>query len=284
MRKIKLVTELTRWRDYYGMVLIITFIGIFVAQPQDLIKIIIVTFANLTSCAFAFMINDIEDADDDTLDLSKKRRNPVSSGKLKRENAYLLSVITALISIIFYSFLGMKIAILGITGIILGFAYSYKKIRLKSKPFADFISHGIFLGLIFFITAILISENTIDWYLIIFPGMGIFTLSAISDINNEIRDYHVDRIAGLKNTANMINLLKLKRIFYVISSVLGVLFYYYFIVKSSNLTKILLIGIIEIFGIVYALNWNKFKTNYFKYSYKQLFLASIGFTLLLNRI
>src|SRR5690606_41448835 len=50
-------------------------------HPLDL-RLVAVTAANILAVAYAFMINDIEDAPDDALDPARAAKNPITSGRL----------------------------------------------------------------------------------------------------------------------------------------------------------------------------------------------------------
>ncbi|NJO84468.1 MAG: hypothetical protein HC828_17980, partial [Blastochloris sp.] len=64
--------QLTRWKEYVPFVIPLTILGALLAsRPYDTAldwRLAVVTLANILAVAYAFMINDIEDAPDDARD------------------------------------------------------------------------------------------------------------------------------------------------------------------------------------------------------------------------
>ncbi|HLD11926.1 MAG TPA: UbiA family prenyltransferase [Patescibacteria group bacterium] len=282
MKTVKPLITLTRWKEYYGKVIFITLLGTFLVPALPFWKILLLLSANLLSGAFTFMINDVEDAEDDALDAKKQKRNPISAKRMSKRTAMIATFAVGLTSLMFYSFLNLRVFIYGSVGLLLGFLYSYKRIRLKSKPVIDLTSHGIFLALVYFLTAISSGDTLPSIYHILWLGIPIYFLSVLGDISNEIRDYTVDRKAGLQNTASFINLQYFHHLltyggFMLIASV-----FVYMIVYTSMTTKAILgIGALVI-AVHYYLKWYRKRKALSYYPYSQEVLTLMGFLLFLN--
>lgn len=198
------VFQLSRIWEYYGSVVFVTCLGLALSQVESPSQIAAALLANFLAVAFSFMFNDIEDADDDALDLHKVKRNPVAASLMKPKTAYFICILTVASSVALYSFLGLLPLTFGVVSLILSFCYSWKPIRLKSKPVIDVVAHGLQLGTMQFLAAVSIKSAPL--YLVAWLSILIFVLSAIADINNEVRDYQTDQAAGLHNTLSIIDL------------------------------------------------------------------------------
>ena len=82
--QIKGLIRLTRWKEYVPFVIPLTILGaLLAARPNNILldwRLIVVTAANILAVAYAFMINDIEDAPDDARDPDRAARNPINDG------------------------------------------------------------------------------------------------------------------------------------------------------------------------------------------------------------
>ena len=104
----------------------------------NLFKLTLLIFANIFAVAFAFVINELEDAEDD-------------GKKINITLARNLSIITFIISFLLYLLLGKLTFIFGFSILVLGFLYSWKKVRLKGYPIVDILSHCLMLGGLIFL-------------------------------------------------------------------------------------------------------------------------------------
>lgn len=198
------VFQLSRAWEYYGSIVFVTCVGLALSNVERPSLIFVALIANLLAVAFSFMFNDIEDAEDDILDPHKAKRNPITASLIKPKAAYVVCLLTAAVSIILYAFLGLLPFIFGLASIILSFCYSWKPVRLKSKPIIDVLAHGLQLGTLQFLSAA--SIKLLPLFSAAWLSFLIFALSAIADINNEVRDYKTDQAVGLRNTLSIINL------------------------------------------------------------------------------
>jgi 4-hydroxybenzoate polyprenyltransferase len=198
---IKALLRLARYKEYTFFVTITTLLGVAAAYGQISWKFVIVWFANWLAVAFAFMINDVEDAPDDALNPLKINRNPVSAGDLSPRTASQASWGVALISALLYLLLGFWPAVLGLISLALGYLYSWRVIRFKNMPFIDLASHCMMLAGLQFLPALLAfnPHPDLNW---IFPFVFIVSISLYGELFNELRDLEGDLAAGLNHTAS----------------------------------------------------------------------------------
>ncbi|MBW7954086.1 UbiA prenyltransferase family protein, partial [Candidatus Dojkabacteria bacterium] len=208
MRILKGAIRLSRYKEVLGTVFVLSFFGVLLAQHNtevlnyQLIPIIIL--ANLGATTFAFMINDVEDAEDDARDPKKAKRNPISAGLLSHFEGTTISMLMFIVSLILFALLGELVFLVGASMLIIGFLYSWRRIRLKGLPFIDMISHGYFLGgAALLVSYLAFAQLSIE---ILLAFLGVFLVSLGGDMFNEIRDYESDKKAKLKNTVSVLGL------------------------------------------------------------------------------
>ena len=145
-RRIDGTIQLSRYREFLWFVLITTLLGVVSAGGEFGLRMITVLIANWMAVAFMFMINDVEDAPDDALCPQKAARNPITAGMLSHRGGWWVSIAVALLSGFLYLLLGFGPALWGWIGLLLGYLYSWKRIRLKNFPVVDVLSHGMMLA------------------------------------------------------------------------------------------------------------------------------------------
>lgn len=197
------VWRLTRFPEYVSFVIISTLLGAAAGQGTFGWPLIIVLFANLLAVGFAFMINDVEDAPDDALTSEKAHRNPIAAGDLSPRSGRLLSFLAAVVAAGLYASLGLGPFIAGLASLVLAYLYSWRTIRLKAIPVADLISHAAMLAGLQFAAAYLVFEGDASWQWL-FPLTMVVSISLYGQLFNELRDYEVDRQAGVTHTASLI--------------------------------------------------------------------------------
>ena len=94
---------------------------------------------------------------------------------------------------------GLKIFLFCLAGTLIVFSYSAPPFRIKSRPWLDLISHGLFAGVFFVVLPFLVFnvQMTLFHYLITF---SIFYLSVTLELRNHLEDYETDKNAGLRTT------------------------------------------------------------------------------------
>jgi 4-hydroxybenzoate polyprenyltransferase len=165
-------------------------------------RLFAVLVANLAAMAYAFMINDIEDAEDDAHEAARGSRNPITTGEVTRQQGWMAAVLMVVVALVGYWLGGINAFVTGVVILVLAHLYSWKPIRLKALPLVDILSHASFLAMLLFLAAFFIYSTDIGeiWIL----AIGTFLISAYGQLWNQVRDYEADRAAGLKNTASVL--------------------------------------------------------------------------------
>ncbi|OGC51520.1 hypothetical protein A2W32_04545 [candidate division WWE3 bacterium RBG_16_37_10] len=289
-QNIKAVIDLTRIFEYYGSCILLTLFGVFVAGISEtsginhIVKPLLAVIANLMSFAFAFMINDIEDAEDDAMDAVKVKRNPVSAKRISKNTAYLITAITAVLCLTIYASINLYAFLFGATSLILGFIYSWKKVRLKSYPVVDVISHALFLAALGFFVGVSTNVFTSNFRYIALAGVSLFVFSIFEDLRNELRDYEVDSLSNLKNTVQVLKLKRYEKVLLYASIAPLILTAFYLLTQTTALSKLLILP-----GIIFVLTHYKFfykskNKNLFNYPLTQFALVYIGLVLFLQAL
>jgi 4-hydroxybenzoate polyprenyltransferase len=194
---------LTRYKEYPFFVTITSLLAAAAAHGTLGWKLIGVLSANLLAVAFAFMINDVEDAPDDALDPAKVGRNPVSAADISARTGRLASFGVALAAGLVYAFLGLWPFITGLSCLVIAYLYSWRRVRLKSMPFADLASHCLILAGLQYLAAYF-SFAPAPFSRWVYPFIFVVAFSLYGELFNELRDLKGDQEAGITHTANLI--------------------------------------------------------------------------------
>lgn len=208
---LKGIIKLTRFDEYIWFVIVTTCLGAAAGGGAFGWPWIIALLANWTAVAFAFMINDVEDADDDAMNPAKINRNPISCRMISPRVGYVASYATALISAAFYALLGPIPFIIGVISLLVGFLYSWRRVRIKSMPFVDLLVHCMMLAGFQFLPAYFAYTSTLNsnfWW----PFLAITFISMYGELFNELRDLEGDLKAGVKHTASVLGERNSKRL------------------------------------------------------------------------
>jgi 4-hydroxybenzoate polyprenyltransferase len=195
--------RLTRVREYLCFVAITTLLGAAVGHGSFSWPLILVVVANWFAVGFAFMINDVEDAPDDALNPAKVKRNPVSAGDLSARSGRALSFGGAVIAAGLYALLGLWPFVLGVTCLVISYLYSWQRVRLKTIPIADLISHALMLAALQFLTGYFTFGRSPTWRWV-FPLTFLVAISLYGQLFNELRDFEGDLKADVRHTASLI--------------------------------------------------------------------------------
>jgi len=200
---LKGIIKLTRFDEYVWFVIVTTLLGAAAGGGSFGWQLIVVLLANWLAVAFAFMINDVEDAADDALNPAKIKRNPISCQMISPRVGYIASYVTAILSAVCYALLGTLPFVIGVISLIVGFLYSWRRVRIKSMPFIDLIIHCMMLAGFQFLPAyfaytLVINSNF--WW----PFLAIISISMYGELFNELRDLEGDLQAGVKHTASVL--------------------------------------------------------------------------------
>jgi len=195
--------RLARCTEYFCFVIITTLLGAAASNGVFGWQLAGVLVANWLAVAFAFMINDVEDAPDDALTPHKLKRNPVSCADLTPRSAKIASFIVAALATLTYALLGFWPFVIGAICLLLGFLYSWRPVRFKNKPFLDLASHGLMLaGLQFLAAYFTFQPSPLNRW--IYPFLFIVAISLYGELFNELRDLEGDAKAGLTHTASLL--------------------------------------------------------------------------------
>ena len=245
-RTITGLIRLTRYRDYVAQTIITTLMGFLAYKVhldlQQIPRMLLVLLANLLCVAFAFMINDVEDAPDDAYDKSKAARNPVTAGLLSPSSAYTFSIIVAISSAVTFYFLGPVTFWLGITSLVLAGLYSWRLLRLKSIPVIDLISHGLMLaGLQLLCAYFAINPYAgfdANW---IAPFLFVVCISIRGQLFNQIRDFECDQKAGLKHTTSLVGIRTANILMSALLIIAGIMLIYSLIIQIIPIWLVLIV-------------------------------------------
>jgi len=197
--RVKATLALMRLQEITLFVLVTTLLGADVGGARPGARLVIVTVANLLAVAFAFMLNDVEDAPDDALTPAKAARNPVAAGRLSPRAGYIASFAVAIAGLGLYATLGMWPLLLGGLCLGLGVLYSWRKVRLKAIPIADLLSHASMLAALQFLCAY--TAFRLGGWAWLVPCLFAAAVSLYGQLFNQLRDLDGDRQAGIKHTA-----------------------------------------------------------------------------------
>lgn len=278
--KVKAFRKLTRIEDYYGSSIVIVALGVLTNPTLNFIDRGLLLISILAFNCFVYAVNDIEDAEDDAHDPKKILRNPVSAGLLTKKSAYFTANILALISFIIFIYFGLWTTIIGLVALLTGFLYSYKRIRLKSVPILDIISHALFLGSFQVLTVSLAHRNP--------PNLSVYALtiliflySAFGDINNEIRDFEVDKKTKINNTAQLLNLKRTESFIHFLSIILVFAMIIFIIFTASLYSIFVIFGFALVFGLYYMVKFLRHRKRGFYDQFAQTIATCTGLILLL---
>jgi 4-hydroxybenzoate polyprenyltransferase len=195
--------RLTRWQEYIPFVIPLTIVGaLLAARPQESSldwRLIVVTLANVLAVAYAFMINDIEDAPDDARDPDRAARNPISMGEIGVRVGYAACRVVAVATLALYALGGFWVFVIGLATLLLSHLYSWRPVRLKAWPVTDIVSHSLMLSGLLLLAGYFIYHDQpgIVW----FVAAAVTLVSVYGQLYNQLRDYDMDKAAGLYNTA-----------------------------------------------------------------------------------
>jgi 4-hydroxybenzoate polyprenyltransferase len=261
MYNIENFVRLTRINEYFK-VLLLLFPLIFIISPQNLLSFVTIEIflSNLLLTAFTYTFNDVEDAEDDYFDANKRKRNPVTSQELTKNQGYFFSFILLATGLLLLYLISPLIFVVGIIFSFIGFIYSWKPIRLKSIPIIDLFSHVLFLGALQFLTTYM-TYRTIELLIIPFL-MIIIPFSLINQLMGELNDFKVDKETKNINTIQKFERINMRKIIIFCGMVMFIGFSTIFFTdllenRLVNLPITLLIGSMAFYRLRFFLNDTK---------------------------
>ena len=270
--KIKAIYALTRFNEYWDFNLTLCLLALAITGKSWDLLFLVIVLANLFSLAFAFMINDIEDSEEDATDLKKFLRNPIANKTISKREGYLYTNIVMFASIFSYLYIALKSGnilpfIFGSLILIIDFFYSYRKFRLKKYPVLDLVTHsymlagGQFLVTYFAYQGILTPIALAGLLIVVFVSM-------YGELENELKDYAIDYRTGIFTSAVSFgkNLSKTLQLLFMGIVMLSII--YIIIVTSISINSILVILVIFLASFLYPIfrylifkNINNWKTD-----------------------
>jgi len=201
-RTLVAVLHLTRYQQNWLFALVLTVLGVVTAGAPPGAAAVLVLAANWCAIAFAFMVNNIADAQDDCGTAEKCCANPVSLQTLSPTAAGCAAGMMAAISLGLYAMVGARATLAGLGCILLGVVYSWRRVRVKSIAVLDVVSHALMLGVLPYWAAVWAcapQARPAGWLALL---IGI--TSAYGQLYNQVRDIDDDRRAGLRTSAMLL--------------------------------------------------------------------------------
>lgn len=216
-RTIRGLLRLTRWREFVSFVVPLTVLGALLAARNSDIqldwRLPAIVFANIMAVAYAFMINDIEDAPDDARDPDRAARNPVATGEIGRDLGYAACRTLALCTLVLYAMGGLQVFLIGLLTLLLSHCYSWRPVRLKAWPVTDVVSHSLMLSGLLLLAGYFLYDAHPGLVWLVALAATLF--SVYGQLYNQLRDLEMDRQAGLHNTAIMLGAVNARRAMYL---------------------------------------------------------------------
>ena len=204
--KFAALLRLTRWREHLPFTIPLTIVGgLLAVEPVAASvdwRLMAVLAGNALAMSFAFMINDIEDAPDDALDLAKRAHNVISSGLLSRREGQLGTAAAGILAFLLFAMAGAFTLLLGAIMLVLCYLYSAHPFRFKARPLTDVVSHALMLSGLIIATGYFAYGREPGAVWLVIAAASLF--SAYGQFYNQAVDFAVDQQAGLNNTAALL--------------------------------------------------------------------------------
>jgi 4-hydroxybenzoate polyprenyltransferase len=200
------VLRLTRWREYVPFVIPLTVFGAILGATDKQValdwRLLLTMIANTLAVAYAFMINDIEDAPDDAREAHRAAKNAITNGELTPRQGWAATLLVGGITFVLYAMVGVWPFVIGVLTMALSHCYSWKPIRLKAWPVTDIMSHSLMLSGLLLLAGFFAYSSTPG--LVWLVALAATLISVYGQLYNQLRDLDMDKAAGLKNTAIMV--------------------------------------------------------------------------------
>lgn len=209
--------RLSRWKEHTLFTIPLTLLGALMAvenRPGIALdgRLLVVTVANVLAMTVAFMVNDVEDAPDDARDPARAFRNPVATGEIRPREGWLVALVLSAIALALYAWTGAGAFWIGALTLALSILYSWRAVRLKARPVVDILSHVLMLSALLFLAGYFAYDRAPGAIWLV--ALGAALASAYGQLYNQVRDYDVDRAAGLRNTASLVGEAGARRLMY----------------------------------------------------------------------
>jgi 4-hydroxybenzoate polyprenyltransferase len=255
------------WRGYFSLIVF----GFVVAKGFlfPILEILLFFGISVLLLAFGFSVNNFFDVKED------REKGEKTNLLIQNKKNFLFSTLPGILALFLASYFGLKIFLFVLAASLIGFFYSAPPLRMKSKPFLDLISHGLFAGALLFIFPLLIFSPKMSLFHYL-TAFSIFYLSAMLEIRNHLEDYQSDLRAGLKTTVcslgyeNSVNFLKYLAFFYPLT-----LFPSFFLISQEFLFFFLILTIFFLLLFLFKKNYLIMDTYFPVFSYVAISIATL---------
>lgn len=233
--------SLARLHVYGPICFFSTILGLdVIGKLHDLWSLFIIGTANTFALIATFAFNDAEDAPDDAH--AGKTKNVVASGKISKEAGYLTAVAAAAISVSLAAYAGIIVCLVILSVLATTFLYSWRRVRLKGRPFWDVIVHAVTGGLLF-LAAAWSSNDGIIWGNRVLPVFMVFALgNTVAVLVHGLFEYEKDLDAGIRTS---VTALGKKASLWIVSIVFSV--FTVFILNEYRMGTFPLLSIVSFF-------------------------------------
>ena len=196
--------SLSRWKEQLPLATLTLSGGLVAFSVTDVTldwRLFAVAAANFLTVTFAFMINDMEDAEDDAKNPHSAKRNPITNGMLDMRTAWMACGVVVLAALSLFALGGWIVVAVGALNLLLSFLYSWKPVRLKSSTIGlDVVSHTLMLGGLLPLAGYFVYTNDLH-AAIIFMAAAATLGSTYGQLYNQVRDFETDKEGGIVNVA-----------------------------------------------------------------------------------
>lgn len=280
---------MTRWKYCVDFNIVLSFAGpilINAVKGSQIIdgRILIIVMANFISLIFTFAINDVEDSEEDATDPKKKKRNPIAAGRISKSEGYMYLIFLFIINSLLYSILWIFsgnywVLVAGILSMIVGFFYSYRRVRFKNLPVLDLISHSYMFAGGQFVVGLLSYVQLQDTSKYLFSEYSILAfiilsfLSIYGQLENQRKDYDVDYKTQVRTTTVILGQ-KYAKILQILSAVIGIVSVLLLVTKGYiNINWIVQLILTLVVFMIYPITRNIINKD------KELFIADLNRTI-----
>ena len=255
------------WRAYFTLGVF----GFVIAKGFlfPILDIVLFLIIGVLLLAFGFSVNNFFDVKED------REKGEAINFLVQNKKNFLFSTSPGILGLSLSTFFGVKVFLFVLAAGLIGFFYSAPPLRMKSRPFLDLISHGLFAGALIFLFPLLIfsPKLTLFHYLIAF---SVSYLSAMLEMRNHLEDYQSDFKAGLQTTVcflgyeNSVNFLKYLAFFYPL-----VLFPVFFLISQKFLFGFLILTSFFLFLFLFKRNFQIMDTYCPIFSYLTIAISTL---------
>jgi 4-hydroxybenzoate polyprenyltransferase len=176
-------------------------LGLGITQKSEPFHILFAFLAFISWMSFSFILNAIADINVDKLHDGRSKdmnlaRQPIVTGEISLEKAYLLNIFFLVLSLIFAWFINTLFFVLISLVNFIGYIYSMPPLRLKTRPIGDILCNA-FAAVGILIAGLSLNKVFFDLRIV----LGSFTLAAVFYIPTVLTDFEFDTKAGLKTSA-----------------------------------------------------------------------------------